>query len=503
MKTVKERSDSISHKTNNATKNNQQMSLPNLCSILGNQTMLNIINQEKNDTDKVKPNDTISLLQQAFFSGQLGKATSLVEKNLNSGRPLPTKILTKMNRHYDYDFSQVRIHTDGFAARAATAIDSNAFTIGNNIAFAPGMFAPETESGYLRLTHELAHTIQQTGSSPNQSNHLEGQASLAGLLGGLYAKKMDRIAPVIQREPTYPRRATGDQIIREASRILALARSPSSLNDTERMWSNVDSNFTTDITTGSIARRIWTYIFLRHFNEPSSPTPYGDMESIHPRYFYSNTYGWIDAQHFFGFVDFAESCYLANPGNQTAAFQAATDQGRKIEENQQTIRNIFPVMERQRSGLERDLRVEIPNTPLFRLPAATLSGAALHSFNLSAAFLLQGTQKELFNQLNQQQQYKFYKDAAKSAFTYEDFVSNQLGTKFFFTHGVSINNSPVVDRERLFISALSTFFASINVENSQSIVNQLARSLPLIERLDAPKTTEEIEKKKHPELFKL
>jgi len=73
----------------------------------------------------------------------------------------------------------------------------------------------------------------------------------------------------------------------------------------------------------------------------------------------------------------------------------------------------------------------------------------------------------------------------------------------FFTHGVSINNSPVVDRERLFISALSTFFASINVENSQSIVNQLARSLPLIERLDAPKTTEEIEKKKHPELFKL
>lgn len=82
MKTVKERSDSISHKTNNATKNNQQMSLPNLCSILGNQTMLNIINQEKNDTDKVKPNDTISLLQQAFFSGQLGKATSLVEKIL-------------------------------------------------------------------------------------------------------------------------------------------------------------------------------------------------------------------------------------------------------------------------------------------------------------------------------------------------------------------------------------------------------------------------------------
>ena len=438
-------------------------------------------------------------LRQTYFSSQMDRATSLVQRNLGVGRSLPTTVITQMNRHFGRDFSFVRVHTDKFATGATKALDANAFTTGNNIVFAPGMFRPDTQAGQLRLAHELSHVIQQTGNSRSQQNQLEQQASFAAVFGKPYSQNMSRVARTIQREPTYPRRSTSAQMIAEARRVLSLTRDSNSSDDTLRMWSNVSSNFGA-VTTGSIARRIWTHIFLRHFTEPQSR---GDVESSHPRYLYSHQYGWIDAQHFFGFIDIAEQQSRRHRGNSQAAFDAATAEGLTIEERQQTIRDYVVLQQESARGVTRHMQVRPPNTSLFRSPVAVAGATTYAAARLAATVMLSGTQRELYNQLNRRQRAKFFMDSAKSAFTFEDFVSNQLGTRFFFQYGDAINFAPVADRERLFLTFLSSFFSGIRVENDQRRLDQLAQNLPTIERFEAPKTTEERERQQHPELFQL
>jgi len=67
-----------------------------------------------------------------------------------------------MEAFYKHDFSQVRIHADSRAGDSARAVSARAYTVGQNIVFGSGEYAPETSEGRKLLVHELAHTIQQT-----------------------------------------------------------------------------------------------------------------------------------------------------------------------------------------------------------------------------------------------------------------------------------------------------------------------------------------------------
>lgn len=62
------------------------------------------------------------------------------------------------------DFSRVRIHTDARAAASCRAVNARAYTVGQDIVFGPEGYAPGTHGGQKLLAHELAHTIQQSGS---------------------------------------------------------------------------------------------------------------------------------------------------------------------------------------------------------------------------------------------------------------------------------------------------------------------------------------------------
>ena len=68
----------------------------------------------------------------------------------------------------NYDFSQVRVHTDAYAALSARAINALAYTVGENIVFGAGQYAPGSEQGNRLLAHELTHVAQQKGSSPTR-----------------------------------------------------------------------------------------------------------------------------------------------------------------------------------------------------------------------------------------------------------------------------------------------------------------------------------------------
>jgi len=65
-----------------------------------------------------------------------------------------------------HQFSQVRLHTDEPAAQAARSMGVPAFTVGQDIAFGAGQYAPHTRAGRHVLAHELAHVVQQHGSTP-------------------------------------------------------------------------------------------------------------------------------------------------------------------------------------------------------------------------------------------------------------------------------------------------------------------------------------------------
>lgn len=80
---------------------------------------------------------------------------------LQHGRPLASDLRAAMEARLGRDFGMVRVHTDAAAAETAERSSARAFAHGNDLAFAPGAFAPEQPGGAALLAHELAHVAQQ------------------------------------------------------------------------------------------------------------------------------------------------------------------------------------------------------------------------------------------------------------------------------------------------------------------------------------------------------
>jgi hypothetical protein len=66
-----------------------------------------------------------------------------------------------MESRFNHDFSRVRTHTDARAAKSSAALHAHAYTVGQEIVFGEGQYAPHSTAGKHLLAHELAHTIQQ------------------------------------------------------------------------------------------------------------------------------------------------------------------------------------------------------------------------------------------------------------------------------------------------------------------------------------------------------
>ena len=71
-----------------------------------------------------------------------------------------------------HDFSQVRVHTGSAAAASAAALNANAYTIGHDVVFAGGKYAPASPEGRRLIAHELTHVVQQNrGGTPAPMFH--------------------------------------------------------------------------------------------------------------------------------------------------------------------------------------------------------------------------------------------------------------------------------------------------------------------------------------------
>jgi hypothetical protein len=106
-------------------------------------------------------------LQRAAINSSLThEVPPIVHEVLRSpGQPLDVEARAFMEPHFGHDFSQVRIHTDGPAVESAQAVNALAYTVGNNVVFGAGQYAPTMNAGRRLLAHELTHVVQQNGAS--------------------------------------------------------------------------------------------------------------------------------------------------------------------------------------------------------------------------------------------------------------------------------------------------------------------------------------------------
>jgi hypothetical protein len=106
--------------------------------------------------------------RQAASTTTAGLAPPIVQETLQTaGQPLAPAVRAWLEPRFGHDFSQVRIHTDQRAATSAQAIQARAYTVHEDIVFAPGQFAPWTSTGRRLLSHELAHVVQQAQGTPS------------------------------------------------------------------------------------------------------------------------------------------------------------------------------------------------------------------------------------------------------------------------------------------------------------------------------------------------
>ncbi|MGH9765829.1 MAG: DUF4157 domain-containing protein [Blastocatellia bacterium] len=79
----------------------------------------------------------------------------------DGGQPLAQQTRAEMERSFDADFSDVRVHQDSSAQAAADSLNATAFARGDDIYLGAESPAPESPAGRELIAHELAHVAQQ------------------------------------------------------------------------------------------------------------------------------------------------------------------------------------------------------------------------------------------------------------------------------------------------------------------------------------------------------
>jgi hypothetical protein len=129
----------------------------------------------------------------------------------STGAPLSAELRAKFEGALGADLSGVRVHQGADSAGAAQSIAARAYTIGQDIHFAAGAYAPESAEGEHLLAHEVAHTVQQAGdtglqtklevSSPGDAAERGAAAAAAAMVRGEEATVSSVAGGAIARAP--------------------------------------------------------------------------------------------------------------------------------------------------------------------------------------------------------------------------------------------------------------------------------------------------------------
>jgi len=123
----------------------------------------------KNQTAERKPQQRVArpIIDHTLQRAAIGPSPALEAPPIiydvlrSPGQPLDAQTRAFMEPRFGRDFSGVRIHTDSKASQSARAVAALAFTVGQDIVFSSGQFAPHTNDGRRLIAHELTHVVQQ------------------------------------------------------------------------------------------------------------------------------------------------------------------------------------------------------------------------------------------------------------------------------------------------------------------------------------------------------
>lgn len=87
------------------------------------------------------------------------------------GRPIEPAARALLAHRFGRSLDAVRVHDGPRAATAAERTGAEAFTVGDDIVFAPGRYQPGSATGLELLAHEVAHTVQQLGVGGGAIQH--------------------------------------------------------------------------------------------------------------------------------------------------------------------------------------------------------------------------------------------------------------------------------------------------------------------------------------------
>ncbi len=128
--------------------------------------------------------------QPSTINSQPAEVPPIIHEVLrSSGQPLDPGTRAFMEPRFGRDFSHVRVHTDGPAAASAHAVAALAYTVGQQIVFGSGRYAPTASAGRRLLAHELAHTVQEDRFGASISPRLE-----VGAVDTAAEREADRVA---------------------------------------------------------------------------------------------------------------------------------------------------------------------------------------------------------------------------------------------------------------------------------------------------------------------
>jgi hypothetical protein len=98
--------------------------------------------------------------------GPVAAPPALQKPMRSPGEPLDEATRGLMESRFAWDFSRVRVHTGSEAGWRAEAVGARAYTLGRDIVFGAGEYAPASPAGRQLIAHELAHVVQQAAGNP-------------------------------------------------------------------------------------------------------------------------------------------------------------------------------------------------------------------------------------------------------------------------------------------------------------------------------------------------
>ncbi len=129
-----------------------------------------------------------------------GEAPSIVHDALrSSGQPLDPATRAYFEPRFHRDFGGVSVHTGEKAAESARAMNALAYTLGSDVFFAAGRYAPTSDAGRQLIAHELTHVVQQSNAAPRE--RASGGLSATAAIRRKAASSSRAAAPVSRGAP--------------------------------------------------------------------------------------------------------------------------------------------------------------------------------------------------------------------------------------------------------------------------------------------------------------